>query len=238
MIQPWMADHKAGVTDIPADEADEQVLLRRLARGDRIAFWTIWTLYRKDLFIYCLRCMGGNREEAEDALSSASLKAWKHLPAHAQDIINVKAWLLRLLRNHCIDMQRARLRQERVAQKMHLLPNAWPARQRFACDSPEDVVSRQELLQDVRYAIDGLPPGLHETTELRLIRDLSYREIAAQLNLSTENARKRAQQARSILRMALAGDCPGDPGRARMTRQHKEYEHAKRTTAAIIPQAC
>jgi RNA polymerase sigma factor (sigma-70 family) len=210
MIPPQMANHNDRVIDIPADEADEQVLLQRLAQGDQIAFWAIWTLYRKDLFAYCLRCMGGNREEAEDALSSASLKAWKHLPAHAQDIVNVKAWLLRLLRNHCISIWRARKRHEHVTHKVCTLPNARPAWQLFEGDSLEDVVSRQELLRDVCYAIDDLPPRLHETAELRLVRDLSYREIATQLNLSTENARKRAQQARSILRLALAGDCPGD----------------------------
>ena len=204
MRQPRMADHDDRVTDIPADDADEQALLQRLAQGDQLAFWAIWTPYRKDLFAYCLRWMGGNREEAEDALSSACLKAWEHLPAHAQDIVNVKAWLFRLLRNHCIDIRRALKRHEHVRQKMHTLPNTRPAWQSCACDSPEDVVSRQELLQDVRYAIDDLPLGLHATTELRLVRDLSYREIATQLNLSTENARKRAQQARSILRMALA----------------------------------
>ena len=238
MIQPRMADHDDRVTDIPADEADEQVLLQRLAQGDQIAFWAIWTLYRKDLFAYCLRWMGGNREEAEDALSSASLKAWKYLPAHAQDIVNVKAWLLCLLRNHCIDIRRALKRHEHVTQKMHTLPNARLAWQPFECDSPEDVVSRQEFLQDVRYAIDDLPPRLHETAEFRLVRDLSYREIATQLNLSTENARKRAQQARSILRIALAGDCPGNPSLAGMTRQYKGHQHAKKATAAIIPNAC
>jgi RNA polymerase sigma factor (sigma-70 family) len=218
MMQPRMADHDDRVTDIPADEADEQVLLQRLAQGDQIAFWAIWTLYRKDLFAYCLRWMGGNREEAEDALSSASLKAWKYLPAHAQDIVNVKAWLLFLLRNHCIDMRRALKRHEQVTQKMRTLPNARLAWQPFECGSPEDVVSRQEFLQDVRYAIDDLPLRLHETAEFRLVRNLSYREIATQLNLSTENARKRVQQARSILRMALAGDCPATPPRTSRRR--------------------
>jgi hypothetical protein len=57
-----MANPNDRVTDIPADEADERVLRQRLAQGDQIAFWAIWTLYRKDLFAYCLRCMGGNRE--------------------------------------------------------------------------------------------------------------------------------------------------------------------------------
>jgi RNA polymerase sigma-70 factor (ECF subfamily) len=204
MIQSLVADLDERVTDIPEDEADEQAILHRLAQGDPIAFWAIWMPYQKELFAYCLHWMGGNREEAEDALSSACLKAWKHLPAYAQDIVNVKAWLLRLLRNHCIDIRRARIRHEHVVQRMHTLPHVRSAWQSVACDSPEDVVSRHEILQDVRSAIDDLPPGLHATIDLHLVRDLSYREIATQLNLSTENARKRAQQARAMLRTALA----------------------------------
>lgn len=204
MIQPLVADLDERVTDIPEDEADEQAILHRLAQGDSMAFWAIWMPYQKNLFAHCLHWMGGNREEAEDALSSACLKAWHHLPAYAQDIVNVRAWLLRLLHNHCIDIQRARQRHEHVVQRMHALPHVRSAWQSVACVSPEDVVSRQEILQDVRSAIDDLPPSLHATIDLHLVRDLSYREIATQLNLSTENARKRAQQARAMLRTALA----------------------------------
>lgn len=203
MIQSWTDDANARVGDLPADETDEQFLLRRLAQGDKLAFWRIWMRYREDFFSRCFRWMGGSREEAEDALSSASLKAWKYLSAHAEEIVNVKGWLLRLLYNHCMSLRKTRKQHDDIMQTIsaHSDPTAeWHP---SVCESPEEVTSRQEVLQDVYYAIGNLPPRLYETAELRLVCGLSYREIATKLNLSPANARKRVQQARSILRTSL-----------------------------------
>ena len=61
------------------------------------------------------------------------------------------------------------------------------------------------MLQGIRRAIGDLPPRLHQTVELRLLRGLSYREIAVQLNVSPANARKRVQQGRTMLQTFLAG---------------------------------
>ena len=69
---------------------------------------------------------------------------------------------------------------------------------------------QQELLQDVRHAIDNLPPALHQIVELRFGRDMSYSEISVQFNLSPENTRKRVQQARSILRASCVEARSGD----------------------------
>ncbi len=233
MIQPRTASIEDGVADIPADEADEPLLLQRLAQGNGTAFWDIWMRYREDLFSDCLRWMGGNQEEAEDALSSASLKAFQCLPAYAQDIVNVKAWLVRLLRNHCMDIRRTRKRHDDVMQKMSTLTSPRPAWQPLECESPENVVSREEFFQDVRQAIDDLPPGLHDTVVLRLVRDLPYGEIAMQLHLSPEVARKRAQQGRAILRMSLAGTRPGHHDCEGGIRQRQAHGHAKQIAMSI-----
>jgi RNA polymerase sigma-70 factor (ECF subfamily) len=192
------------------DEADEQVLLQRFIQGDSLVFWAIWAPYQKELFSHCLRWMDGNREEAEDALHDASLKAWQHLPRYAQEHVNVKAWLLKLLYNHCIDMIRSCKRRHRLKHQMSTLSLSTPAWQPLVRESPEEVVSRQEVLQAVRHALDNLPPGLQDTAELRLVCDLPYNEIAIQLQISPENARKRVQQARAMLQTSLAEYRSGD----------------------------
>jgi RNA polymerase sigma-70 factor (ECF subfamily) len=189
--------------DLPTDEADVELLLQRLARGDKLAFWAIWMRYREEFFSFCLHWMGGNREDAEDALSSACLKALQHLPDYAEDIVNVKGWLIRLLHNHCMSIRQTLRRHDDIMQKISTLSSPTPEWHSIGGESPEEVVSRQEILQDVHHAIGNLPPRLHDTAKLRLVRDLSYREIATQLNLSPENARKRMEQARTLLRLSL-----------------------------------
>ena len=91
--------------------------LQPLAPGDTTAFWATWEQYRDSLLArLCVRWMGGHREDAEDALSSASLKIWQAWPAHADEVRSVQAWLIRLLHNHCIDMRRDQARHRRTEQ--------------------------------------------------------------------------------------------------------------------------
>ena len=203
MMQPRTDNARNREGAIAADVADEQVLLQRLAEGDKLAFWAIWMRYQQEFYAHCLRWMGGDREEAEDALSSASLRALKYLSAHASNIANVKAWLLRLLYHHCMSQQRIAKRRDQLLHKAGVLPEPKPEWRDAEGESPEEVVSRREVLQGIHHAISDLPPRLHKTVELRLLRDLSYREIAVRLNLTPANARKRVQQGRLMLQASL-----------------------------------
>ena len=124
MIQLGTDDAKNRGEAIAAGDADEQVLLERLAKGDKRAFWVIWLRYRQEFYAHCLHWMGGNREEAEDALSSASLRALKYLSVHAPAIVNVKAWLLRLLYNHCMSLRRRAKRRGQLLQQRRRLIRA------------------------------------------------------------------------------------------------------------------
>lgn len=215
MIHPLTADVDERVAGALTEGSDERVLLQRLAQGDRAAFWEIWATYKEQLFSNCLYWMDGSREEAEDALSSASLKAWARMPACATKITHVKGWLLALLHNHCMDIRRALKRQDHHVQKMTALNRVSIGRHSLRGASSEELVRHKELLQDVRHAIDNLPPALHQIVELRFGRDMSYSEISVQFNLSPENARKRVQQARSILRASCAGARFGNRGDGR-----------------------
>jgi DNA-directed RNA polymerase specialized sigma24 family protein len=62
--------------------------------------------------------MGGNHADAKDALSDASLRAWQYVSSHATEITNIKAWLLRLLYNHCMNMRRSHQTYQRYIQPM------------------------------------------------------------------------------------------------------------------------
>jgi DNA-directed RNA polymerase specialized sigma24 family protein len=112
MTPQYTTPHETTAVTASLPTTADHDLLHHLAEGDATAFWGIWEHYRETVLSHrCLQWMGGNQAEAEDALSSACLKAWQKLPAYAHDIRNIKGWLLQLLHNHCMDIRRAHGRE-------------------------------------------------------------------------------------------------------------------------------
>jgi RNA polymerase sigma factor (sigma-70 family) len=187
---------------IKIDE-EAPVLLRYLAQGDGDAFWRLWEGYQDYLYRLCLRQMEGIREDAEDALSKAMIKAWQRLPVYAGEIIDLKAWLTRLILNLCVDIHRHRNRLTRgvVSLEEVGLADEWNVAQVF--ESPEQTYLYKEMHLYLLHAIEDLPQLLRKTSILYFVHEMSYKDIADDLTLSIENTRKRIQQARAILREKL-----------------------------------
>jgi RNA polymerase sigma factor (sigma-70 family) len=194
----------------PTGTADRHSL-QRLAQGDTVAFWGLWERHRADLFAHHgLQWMSGNPADAEDALSSSSLKACQYLAHSASDIRSVKGVLTRLLHNHCMEMWRERKRHTRCLRefKEHVRPAEGAGAS--VQESVEDTLLRQETVVIIRHAMDNLPTRLREVAVLRLLHELSYEDIAARLHILPTNARKRFQQARALLQEQLSPYCAGE----------------------------
>jgi RNA polymerase sigma factor (sigma-70 family) len=74
-------------------------------------FWELWERHQQTFFQKCLQLMGGDRDEAQDALSEAMLHAREKFSRFAPAIHHFKAWALRLTENLCIDGLRRRKNQ-------------------------------------------------------------------------------------------------------------------------------
>jgi DNA-directed RNA polymerase specialized sigma24 family protein len=142
--------------------------------------------------------MGANRADAEDALGQTMLKALEKLPRFAGRIRCAEAWLLRLTRNLCRDLHRQRARGEAAVNQFGLLIGS-----SFTTPHQEPLLPAD---LDPEALIMSLPPALREVVLLRLIQRMAYKDIAVQLQLSSETARKRMQQAREVMRGSTGGE--------------------------------
>jgi RNA polymerase sigma factor (sigma-70 family) len=170
------------------DEAD-RALLVRLVEGDPGAFWLLWQQHARELFAVCLRELGGNRADAEDAFGQAMLKARGRLMVCGCAIVKPAAWLKRTTSNECKDILRRRARIAR-----HEVPLLDAGAGPF-----DDAVA---ALASTRTLIESLPSSAREVVEARFIEELTYEEIARRLEISVAVARKRVQRARSAMRTA------------------------------------
>jgi RNA polymerase sigma-70 factor (ECF subfamily) len=189
--------------DTAHEEEQIRQLMRNVADGDAEAFWRLWDLYKGHLYHLCLWQMGGVRDDAEEALSRTMLKALDKLPSNGYRIQNLKAWLSRLTLNLCVDLHRERRRQLR---RLESIEDVWwvtcpPGL--IAADSIEETFLNREIFTYLCHAVNELPSRLREPFVMRFFQEMAYCDIAESLILSTENVRKRIQQARDILRERL-----------------------------------
>jgi len=194
--------------DIPPSDGQ---LVARLAAGDPTALWQLWERHQGELRRHCGRWMGGCSADAEDALSTAMIKTWELLPGQAAGVVNVRAWLLRVTHNVCMDFHRERRRRKRLVDGLGE-PDSLASQTSGDSHSPEEALLRRELSSCVRHAIHDLPAALRQPVVLRFFRDMPHRDIAERLELSSDNVRKRLQYARGILGSRLRTLLSGGQG--------------------------
>jgi RNA polymerase sigma-70 factor (ECF subfamily) len=145
--------------------------------------------------------MNGMHADVEDAVSRSMFAAHEKMPAYASSILNLEAWLTRLSCNVCIDIQRER---QRASRGVISVDDGGGIEDTLAGrDSPEERCLASEIGTLIADAIGELPAPLRQAARMRFVEEASYPEMADRLAITVENARKRVQQSRSILRERL-----------------------------------
>src|SRR4028118_1343018 len=121
------------------------------------AFWQQWQQYRDYLYRCCIKWMGGNLTDAEDALSRAMLKAWEKVQKYAGEIANFKSWLTRLTHNLCVDIHRERSRGANRVDDIEGYASGEEQGLVSFDETPENVLETDEKKIVIRRAIDNLP---------------------------------------------------------------------------------
>jgi len=167
-------------------------------------FWTAWNSHRDYLHRLSMLWMNISAMDAEDALSDATIRAFEKYKQHASQINNERAWFARLLHNICIDRHRSNKRRFRLSEKVKEVATIEDSTFEKLELTPEAELINSELGKSIYSAIEDLPEKLREPLIMRLVRGDDYNEIAQALGITNDNARKRVQQARAILRRRLS----------------------------------
>ncbi|AKJ00547.1 RNA polymerase sigma-70 factor (ECF subfamily) [Archangium gephyra] len=147
--------------------------------------------------------MGGNPDDAQDALHMTMLRAHAYFLKQDRPLVNAQAWLGRILHNICMDLHRERQRfiESPVEEQSEELDER--AAVLDEC-SAEEILLKHERAREVRACIERLKPHLREPLKMRFLDDMAYPEIADALGLTNSNVRKRVQLAYDELRVWLA----------------------------------
>lgn len=146
-----------------------------------------------------------NREDAEDVMQDAFLKAYEKLDQF-QGNSKFYTWLVRIAVNESL----MRLRKRRSGRMVSLDEDVETEEGSVPRDladwdpDPEQNYSQTELAEILRKTIQGLPPGFRVVFTLRDVDGLSTEETAETLGLSVPAVKSRLLRARLQLRERLS----------------------------------
>lgn len=146
-----------------------------------------------------------NREDAEDALQDAFLRAFVHLRSF-DGRAQFSTWLTRIAINSALMLLRKRKNYAGISidstpQDQDRSP-AWEIPD--TADDPECCLLNSETQGWLRQAIDNLDPTYRVAIELRNIRELSNKEGARLLRISPAAYKSRLARAKAALRAEFA----------------------------------
>lgn len=191
-------------TKVDEPVSDELTLVQAAKSGDVSAFEELVRRYDRNVFRIAQH-ITQNREDAEDVVQDAFLKAYSNL-AQFQGQSKFYTWLVRIAVNEAL-MKLRRRRPERTVSLDEEVKTEEDSLPREVADwspNPEQQYSQAELREILSKTIQGLPPGFRTVFVLRDVEGLSTEETAEALDLSIPAVKSRLLRARLQLRERLS----------------------------------
>jgi RNA polymerase sigma-70 factor (ECF subfamily) len=165
-------------------------------------FDEFWSRIRCIVHQTCVALVGP--EDADDVCQYVAMRTFQR-KVPFRDASHGQAWALTVATNLCRDI----FRRKKRAREMSLDEDGWSdsATGRLALIDPhqldpETVLLAREEDRLLRRNIDLLPPRLRIVATLHFLQEMPQGTVAATLQITPANARKRIQNARTLLRRA------------------------------------
>ena len=184
----------AATHDPDADDRRAELELARRARhGDAAAFDALVRRFHRPVHRFCWRLL--RSPDAEDLAQDTFVRAFVHFERFDPER-PVLPWLIAIARRLCLDVLR---RRKMMTDKETMLVTDPPA------PGPEGEAALREQLSRLERAVADLDEGPREAIVLFHIEEMSYRDIAAALEVPIGTVMTWLHRGRAQLKTALAG---------------------------------
>jgi len=166
-------------------------LVERCKAQDRKAQLTLYKQYCDGMFCVAMRFVN-NRDDAEDVLQEAFIKAFQKIHQFKGDV-SFGAWLKRIVINKCIDFLKTKKERAVEIQENTLQ----------IVEDQDWTVAHEVSMEDVKKAMRKLPEKYQYVLQLFLLEGYDHEEIATILGLSNTASRTRLLRGKGYLRALL-----------------------------------
>jgi RNA polymerase sigma-70 factor (ECF subfamily) len=182
----------------PLVSEDEWVgLVHLVAGGDQAALHGLYERAHRVVFTLTMR-ITTNRETAEEVTLDVFHDVWRRASSYQEAGGTVLGWIMNQARSRAIDRMRFEQRKKRVPSEIGEPPTAAPPA------NADDLVAFEQQSRALRGALDVLTPSEREAIEAAFFSELTYAEVATQLNEPLGTIKTRIRSGLLKLRETLA----------------------------------
>jgi RNA polymerase sigma factor (sigma-70 family) len=184
-------------------QRDYRLVRQAVTFGDQKAYAELLNNYRDSLYFMLLK-MTNNQVDADDLTIEAFGKAFKNLHQYSPEYA-FSTWLFKIAANNCIDF----MRKHRRINYANEICNDEPGWDNYPSNipslnlSPEERVIEKQKINLMHEVVEKLKPHYRLMVELRYFKELSYEEIAIQLDLPLGTVKAQLFRARELLYQIL-----------------------------------
>jgi len=168
--------------------------------GNQRAYTQLMSAYRENIYFMMFK-MVNNRDDAEDLTIEAIGKAFKRLEQYRPDFA-FSTWLFKIASNNCIDF----LRKKKKATLVSLdqgYSNEDGDEMTIDIEednlNPEQAFMKEQRKEEMHKIVDQLKAKYKQLVELRYFEEMSYEEIADELNLPLGTVKAQLFRARELM---------------------------------------
>jgi RNA polymerase sigma-70 factor (ECF subfamily) len=168
--------------------------IEALRKGNHLAFEQLFDSCYEPLCRYAYSILR-DINDAEDVVQKTFCKLWDQ-----REMLNIQSsvnsYLYRIVHNDCLNT----IHQQTNRQEHNL---KYISTMNTNVNSTIEHIESSDLQKAIDLALAGLPPQCRRVFEMSRIEQLSYAEIAGQLNISTNTVENHISKALKLLRVEL-----------------------------------
>lgn len=178
---------------------EDLIWVEQAQNGDQIAYSKLLEKYRESVY-YTMLKMARNAEDAEDLTLEAFGKAFNRIHQYSPNFA-FSTWLFKIASNNCIDF----IRKKRI--KVTSMDTGLKTNDgetvyfdaKSNTKDPSEHVIHDEKVQAMRDVVSKLKPRYRVLIEKRYFEELSYEEIANELDIPLGTVKAQLFRARDFL---------------------------------------
>jgi len=174
-------------------------LVEAAIAGNQSAYAELMDRYRDSIYFMMVK-MVRNNDDADDLTIEAFGKAFSRLDQYSPTFA-FSTWLFKIASNNCIDF----IRKKRISVSSLDTGFSNEDGEMIYIDArsntldPEETIMQDQKIKHMRLLVSKLKPRYRELVEKRYFEELSYEEIAEELNLPLGTVKAQLFRARDFL---------------------------------------